>query len=215
MEFETSKNLGGVGAILMFVSVLPYVGSYTFGLLGLVGFILLLVGMKGLADYYREAGIFNNALYGTITGIVGGVAVGIIVAIAALGFLTTLIPSWSGDWTTIPQIAPTDISTNLDFSVIGSFLAVALLSLVALFVVVLISAIFYRKSLNLLRDKTGIGLFGTAGTLLLIGAVLTIIGIGLILVWIAVLLVAIAFFQLKQQQPPPPPVPPAAAPVQI
>ncbi len=215
MNFETSKNLGGVGAILMFVSVLPYVGTYTFGVLGLVGLILLLIGMKGLADYYREAGIFNNALYGTITGIVGGVTFVTIIFTAVLGFISDIIPSWNEDWASLGQINPADISTNIDLSTIGPFLAAILVAFVVLFVFVLVVAILYRKSLNLLRDKTGVGMFGTAGTVLLVGAVLTIVfGLGLILVWIAVLLVAIAFFQLRPQQPAPP-APPPETPVQI
>jgi uncharacterized membrane protein len=45
-----------------------------------------------------------------------------------------------------------------------------------------------------------LGLFSTAGLLLLIGAVLIIaFGLGAILMWIAVLLLAIAFFQIKPQ----------------
>jgi uncharacterized membrane protein len=216
MNFETSKNLGGVGAILMFISVLPYISSYTFGLLGLVGCILLLVGMKGLADYYREAGIFNNALYGTITGIVGGVAFVAIIFTAVLGFISNIVPSWNEDWTSLGQINPADITTNIDLSTIGPFLAAILVAFVVLFVFVLVVAILYRKSLNSLREKSGVGMFGTAGTVLLVGAVLTIVvGLGLILVWIAVLLVAIAFFQLRPQQPTPPAPPPSENPVQL
>ncbi len=216
MNFETSKNLGGIGAILMFISVLPYLSTYTFGLLGLVGFILLLVGMKGLADYYREAGIFNNALYGTITGIVGGVAFVAIIFTAVLGFMSNIVPSWNGDWASLGQVNPADITTNIDLSTIGPFLAAILVAFVVLFVFVLVVAILYRKSLNSLREKSGVGLFGTAGTVLLVGAVLTIVfGLGLILVWIAVLLVAIAFFQLRPQQPAPPAPPPIEKPVQL
>jgi uncharacterized membrane protein len=68
---------------------------------------------------------------------------------------------------------------------------------VLLFVFVLVVAFLYRKSLNMLSQKSGVGLFGSAATVLLIGAVLTIIVVGLLLVWISVLLVAIAFFQMK------------------
>ena len=70
MNFYTSKNLSGVGAILVFVSFLALPFSTAFGgFVALIGLILMLIGVKGLADYYREAGIFNNVLYGTIAGI--------------------------------------------------------------------------------------------------------------------------------------------------
>lgn len=199
MTFESSKTLGGVGALLLFIGFIPPLGGYTFGVLPLVGLILLLVGMKGLADYYREAGIFNNVLYGTVAGIVGVVVFAAALFTSLVGFLTEIFPNWNGDWTSITQLNPEDISTNIASSNILPFVASILISFVILFVAVLIVALFYRKSLELLRNKTGIGMFGTVGTLLLIGAVLTIILIGLILVWIAILLLAIAFFQLQPQ----------------
>jgi uncharacterized membrane protein len=71
MELESSKNLGGVGALLIFIgpllTALPGIGGYT-GLLSLVGAILVLIAFKGFADYYRESGIFNNALYAIMQG---------------------------------------------------------------------------------------------------------------------------------------------------
>ncbi|MBN1244524.1 DUF996 domain-containing protein, partial [Candidatus Bathyarchaeota archaeon] len=152
-----------------------------------------------LADYYSEAGIFNNALYAVITAIAGGIATVAVVFIALVDFLAELglsignVAEWSTelpamDWTTI------------GFNVIGDFVAYILLALVVLFVFVIITAILLRKSLGLLSAKTGVGLFGTTGLLILIGAVLTIIAVGLILIWVAMLILAIAFFSIKPQQ---------------
>lgn len=45
------------------------------------------------------------------------------------------------------------------------------------------------------RDKTGVGLFGTAGIIVLIGAVLTIIAIGLLLLLIVLIIFTVAFSQ--------------------
>jgi len=80
------------------------------------------------------------------------------------------------------------------------FLTAILVVLVILFFTAIIVAIFMRKSLNALSAKTGVGLFGTTGLLLLIGAVLTIIAVGFILIWIAMLILAIAFFSMKQEK---------------
>jgi len=197
VDFETSKNLGGIGAILMFIGILPYISLY--GLTLLVGALLVLIAMKGMADYYKDAGIFNNVLYGTIAGIVGIVVFVAVILTAAIGFIADILPNWNGDWTSLTQLNPADVSTNIAFSNIGTFAAAVLISFVVLFIFVLVVALLYRKSLEILRSKTGVGLFGTTGTILLIGAVLTIIAIGLILVWIAMLLLAIAFFQLRPQ----------------
>ena len=77
--------------------------------------------------------------------------------------------------------------------------------MVILFIFVVVAALFYRKSLNSLAQKTGVGLFGTTGLILLIGAVLTIIVIGFLLLWVAMILLTVAFFSIKTesaQQPP-------------
>ena len=71
MNLNTSKNLGGIGALLMFIGIIPYI-SY-FGIIELIGLILVMVALYNLASHYREGSIFNNALYGLIIGIVGGV----------------------------------------------------------------------------------------------------------------------------------------------
>lgn len=199
LNFETSKNLGGVGAILIFVSVLLSYASVFSGAVSLVGLILVLIALKGFADYYNEAGIFNNALYGVITVIVGGVVTIGVAFIALVDFLSELglsfanVADWSAELTAIDW-------TTVGFNIIGNFIAYILLALVVLFVFVIITAILLRKSLGLLSAKSGVGLFGTTGLLMLIGAVLTIIAIGLVLIWIATLILAIAFFSMKPQQ---------------
>jgi uncharacterized membrane protein len=193
MEFETSKTLGAIGAILVFIT--PFVGAYT-GILGLIGLILVLISMKGLADHYGEQGIFNNALYGVIIAIVGIVIFFGIVVFAAFELLTALgIPPAS--WTDIAILQQIDWSALIDFSMFTDFIVTIVASIVVLFVFAILTAIFVRKSLSLVSAKSGVGLFGTTGLLILIGAVLTIIAIGLILIWISMLLLAVAFFSLK------------------
>ena len=209
LNFETSKNLGGVGAILMFIGVIPFF-AYS-GIISIIGLILAMIGFKGLADYYNEAGIFNNALYAVITAIVGGIVTVGVAFIALVDFLSELGLSLANvaDWST--ELTQMDWTT-VGFNIIGDFVAYILLALVVLFVFVIITAILLRKSLGLLSTKTGVGLFGTTGLLILIGAVLTIIGVGLILIWVAMLILAIAFFSIK---PKPAQSTPTAAPSQM
>jgi uncharacterized membrane protein len=204
MTLDSSKNLGGVGALLMFISVLlgylPYLGALT-GIISLVGAILVLVALKGFADYYRESRIFNNALYGIIVAVVGAVVfiaillTSAVALFAALGLDITNIQ----DWTSLSQIDWQSIDLNLIFR----FAGVVLLALIVLFIVLLVVAIFLRRSLRLMATKTNVGLFGTTGLLILIGAVLTIIAIGFLLIWIALLLLAIAFFSIQTPAVPP------------
>ena len=201
MSIETGKILGGVGALLMFIGILPYINY--FGAIELVGLILVMAALYNLASIYREGGIFNNALYGLIIGIVGGVisiaAVIVTVLTSLTDFLYALFPDWNGGWTALSGLTPNP--SNLSLDNITPFLAGIFAVLIILWVFSIIAAFFVRRSLGTLSVKSGVGLFSTAGLLLLIGAVLIVLfGIGLILIWISVLLLAIAFFQIRPQQ---------------
>jgi uncharacterized membrane protein len=201
--------MGGIGALLMLVSPLSgfAVGGFG-GLLGLIGLILVLVAMKGLADHYNDGGIFNNTLYGFIATIVGAIVSGATVVVGGVGLLAELGLDLADLATDPSAFASMDWQALIDFSNIFEFIAIILAGLVILFVFCLIAALFYRKSLTSLAEKTGVSLFGTAGLILLIGALLTIIGIGFLLLWVALLLITVAFFSIKEEPPQPPPVTP-------
>ena len=208
MTFESSKTLGGIGAILMVIGVLPYI-SY-FSIIELIGAILVLVALHGFARFYKEGGIFDNALYGIITGIVG-VVLAAVIGIAVIlpnikDFLLKVFPSWNGDWSTISSLSGMIPNTsNIGFGDVIPFITAAILVIATLWVFAIIATFFVRRSLKQLSAKTNVGLFSTAGWLLLIGAVLIIaFGFGLLLLWIASLILAIAFFRMKPQETQPP-----------
>jgi uncharacterized membrane protein len=150
--------------------------------LSLVGIILLLVGLKDLAKYYNDDNIFQNALYAVIFGIIGIVAAGIVLISLFLG---------------------------RGFAGLAAGVIVAL---VVAFIFYILMALYFQKTFDSLAQKTGQGMFKTAGLLLLIGAILTIVFVGLILIFIAWILATVAFFSMTPattpQQPPPPPTPP-------
>ena len=105
------------------------------------------------------------------------------------------------DWSSLPGI----FSQPDNYSMLLRFAGLIFVALAVLFAFLVITTFFLRRSLSLMATKTGVGLFGTTGTLLLISAVLTIILIGFLGVVIAFLLLAIAFFSIRAQQTPPPP----------
>jgi len=200
MTFESSKNLSAVGALLIVIGCVGIIANGAVGILSLIGIILLLIGLKGLSNFYNEQGIFNNALYAIITGIVGGivtvaaVALSAVAAFASLGFDLATIEDWAALGTDLGAIF-TDFS---NFGAIWTLISALVVGLIILFVTVIISMYFSRKSMDKLATKSSIGLFGTAGLLMLIGAVLTIVFVGLILIWIGLILATVAFFQLKE-----------------
>jgi uncharacterized membrane protein len=201
MTIESRKTLGGIGAILMFIGVLPYINYYS--IVELIGAILVLVALHGFARIYKESGIFNNSLYGILAGIVG-VVLSAVIGIAVIlpnikDFLLKVFPSWNGNWQTLPSLSGmTPNTSNIAFGDIIPFIVAAILVIATLWIFAIISTFFIRRSLKQLSAKSNVGLFSTAGTLLLIGAVLIFLfGLGLLLMWIGVLLLAIAFFRIR------------------
>ena len=198
MTFESSKNLSAVGALLIVIgAVSGSVLSFS-GVLSLIGIILLLIGLKGLANFYKEEGIFNNALYSIIIAIVGCVVGVGIIAVSAVSALADLGIDWANieDWANVGTDVGT-VFTGGDFSAIATLLGALLVGLIIFYVVLIVSMYFLRKSMSQLSTKSGIGLFGTAGLLMLIGAVLPVLG--LLLIWIGFILATVAFFQMKQE----------------
>jgi len=54
LNLDSSRNLGGIGAILLIISVVAFFAQPLLSVLGLVGAILLLIALYGLAQFYRE-----------------------------------------------------------------------------------------------------------------------------------------------------------------
>jgi uncharacterized membrane protein len=162
MSLESNKSLGGIGAILL---AIPF--------LSLVGIILVLIAMKGMADYYDDDEIFQNALYGFIFGFIGVIALIAVIIMFAFGFATIS-----------PVTAP-----------IAGF-GLLIIAIIILYVFSLIGAVFYKKSLDTLSIKSNEQMFTTAGLILLIGAAIPLIGE--ILKFVAWILAAVGFFSIKE-----------------
>lgn len=169
MSLESNKTLGGIGAILL---AIPFTN--------IVGIILVLLAMKGMADYYNDDDIFKNTLYGFIFGVVSVIA--LIGVILMLAFGSLAVTPYE------PYVVP--------FAGFG----IVILVFVVLYVFSLIAAIFYQKALNILKEKSGEPMFQTAGLVLLIGAIIPVIGE--ILKLIAWILAAVGFFSVRSPSQP-------------
>jgi len=203
-KLSEAKTLGGVGAILTILLVIPVLGW----ILAIVGVVLLLVAVKYISDTVGDAAIFRNMIVAVVLAVVGlilGVAVilGSVLSYVGLSSLSGL--------TAIKSVTP---STP---GVMG-LVAGVILGLVALWVLLVVSAVFSRRAYDSMAGALGVGMFRTAGLLYLIGAATAIIFVGFIIVFVAIILNIVAFFSIPDQpaqmpagpapsvQPPPPAV---------
>ena len=185
-NLESSKTLAGIGTILLIFSAVPIVG--------IIGMILLMVGLKGLSEYYKDDNIYRSAIWGVIYGIIAIIAL-------SVGLFWSVISSMFSS-----------IAAGSGIGAIFGLLAF-LLVLVLTFIFFLLMAMNFRRCFNALADRSGEQLFRTAGTLLFIGAILTIILVGIVLLFIAWIIATIAFFSIRSTQQPhsytaPPPATP-------
>jgi uncharacterized membrane protein len=206
MTLESSKNLGGIGAVLLIVASVAFFVQPLFSLIGIVGVILILIALHGLAEIYRDRGIFSNALIAFIAVIVGVAVtvIGLYYLFFASSYITDLIaviyPGFNGDWSNLPNLTP---NTNANPNDIIPFIGPILSVLAGIWVFSIIAAFFVWRSLKAVAIKSTVGLFATSGIVMLVGSILLIaLGLGAILMGIAVLLLAIAFFQLKPNSEP-------------
>ncbi len=180
VNFEYSKTLAGEGAILLLLSMIPYVGW----VLGIVGVVLLLRAMKEFSNYYQDETIYQNSLTGVKYYIIAIIAAAVAIAAITLG-------AWSA----------TGFTTDFVFTAgFGIGLVAFLAGLIIAFVFYILAASHLRLTLKTLAQKTGENSLNTAADLLWIGSILTIIAIGLILILIAWIFATIGFFTMKSRQ---------------
>ena len=182
VSLEYSKTLAGEGAILLLLSLVPYAGW----ILGIIGVILLLRGMKELSNYYQDEEIYKNSLTGVKFYIIALVAAG--VAIAAL-----VVGVWSATGFTFT----TGFVPTVGF---GVGLIAFLGGLIVAFVFYVLATSHLRRTFNALAQKSGEESFTTAGNLLWWGSILTILLVGLLLIFIAWIFATIGFFTMKSRQ---------------
>jgi len=188
--FRFSKTFAELGAILIAL------GELFSPFLTLIGAILLLIGVNGLANYYGERGIFNNFLFGFIIALIGTVVIILIVlpvhVTAAQPYVQTLN-------TISPPIGGVGFGSGSIWSFIASSLQVIILPLIDT-AFAIIAVIFFRRGILILKEKSGIDLFATSALILLIGAILIAVFIGSFISLIGWIILAVAFFIMKPKE---------------
>ncbi len=199
-----AKTYGGVGSILILLSPVPSVGW----LLAVVGFILTLLAVKNISEAVGDRSIFNNMLISVVLSIVGVVVAGVLLVATLFRFVGM------GNFSELgPNFNPSTIPPSDVIGLVSSIL----IALAAVWVFLLASAIFLRRSYDAIAARLNIKMFSTAALLFLIGSALIIVLVGFLLLLVAQILLIIAFFSITDELPPqsqipPPPPPPSSSP---
>ncbi|HTY74755.1 MAG TPA: DUF996 domain-containing protein [Candidatus Nanoarchaeia archaeon] len=184
VNFEYAKTLTGEGSILLLLSLVPYAGW----ILGIIGVVLFLKGIRELSNYYQDKEIYQNSLTGIKFYIIAIVAAAVAIASIVIGVAS---------------------ATGFNFTAGATFVltpgfAVGLVAflggLIIAFVFYILAALSLRKTFNNLAQKSGEGSFTTAGNLLWWGAILSIILVGFVLIFVAWIFATIGFFSMKSRQ---------------
>ncbi|HXX88170.1 MAG TPA: DUF996 domain-containing protein [Candidatus Acidoferrum sp.] len=182
VNFEYAKTLAGEGSILLLLSLVPYAGW----ILGIIGIVLLMRGLKELSYYYEDEKIYQDSLTGVKYYIVAIIAAAVAIAAITLG-----IGSATG-FTFKPNFAPT--------AALGIGIAAFIGGIVIAFIFYILATTHLRKTFNNLAQKSGEASFTTAASLLWWGAIFTIIIVGLLLIFIGWIFATIGFFTMKSRQ---------------
>ncbi len=178
-----AKTLGGVGAILLILGFIPQTG----GILAIAGLIMILIAVKYISDVLGDRSVFNNMMISVVMSIVAIVAVVVFVVGAFLAFY---------------NLGSTPFTPNVTAaSGFFAFLGVILIGLVVGWILLLVAAVFLRRSYDSISTRLNVGTFHTTGLLYLIGAATLIIGIGVIILIVAEILQIVAFFSIPEQMP--------------
>lgn len=176
VNFEKSKILGGIGALMIVLEVIPtaigiFADFSTYGILRIMGILFILISLHNFANFYQAKNIYRNAKFGATAAIISTIftVTGGIVLSAITGSATYLI------------------GLLLYWGIFAITIAVA--------------AFFVRRSLNELAACSATPQFATAGRFLYLGAILLILVLPMALMWVAFLILAYAFFKMKQTKP--------------
>lgn len=182
VNFEYAKTLAGEGSILLLLSLIPYAGW----ILGIIGVVLLLKGMKELSYYYQDEKIYQESLTGVKFYIVAIVSAAVAGGGIAFGIGSATGFKYTGHFV---------LTAGL-----GAGIAAFLGGLVIAFIFYVLATTYLRRTFKTLAEKSGEGSFVTAANLMWWGAILTIIFVGLLLIFVAWIFATIGFFTMKSKQ---------------
>jgi uncharacterized membrane protein len=186
-SLSQGKTLGGIGAILVLLSFVPSVGA----VFGIIGFVMVLVAVKYIADDLSEKKIFSNMMIAVFLSIVG-------IVVGSLVVLGTVLSAFqNGYFSRSYPFTPSASVTTAQWTTFGIAIGLGLFGASVFF---LASSVFLRRSYTAIGSKLNVHMFSTAGLLYLVGAATTVVGVGFVILLVAQILTAVAFLSIPVQQ---------------
>ncbi len=189
---SSTRSIGVIGSIMIILFILPGAGPF----LAVIGWVLVMVAAYLLSQHVNARGIFSNVLVAAVLAIVGVIAFTVVALSTVLSFAGINGMGLSS----LTDINRTALAAG-DVHGLGSLIVGVLTGLALLWVFLVASAFFLRRSYDQIARRFNARWFSTAALVYLIGAALTIIGIGLIIVFVAEIMQAFAFYSLPDQLP--------------
>ncbi|KYK19998.1 hypothetical protein AYK25_09290 [Thermoplasmatales archaeon SM1-50] len=184
-----AKILGGIGALLSLLTIVPTIGF----LLGIVGLVLIFIAVKYIADETKNHNIFQNYLMNFLFSIIAIVAI-IVIMIMSFGV--------SGGMSWVNSLQEQNFTDPGAFwNSFGTLIGGCILALFVAWILLIISSLYLRKSYNSIAEHTKVDLFKTTGLVYFIGAITLIVIIGVFIIIIAKILEIVAFFSLPETLP--------------
>ena len=189
-ELSNAKTIGKVGSLLALLGgFVPLIGP----IIGIVGFVLVLIAVKSISELLKDKDIFRNYIVDFILSIISIV---MILVIMLMGFFNVGGFTWI---TSLQDINIQDLSTFWDY--FGGIISYAIMALIVGWILWVIGAIYLRRSYNSIAKYTNVSLFRTTGTVYLIGAITTIILIGFVILFVGRIIEVISYFSLPDELP--------------
>lgn len=159
--------------------------------LGIAGFILILIAIDRVSVEVGDRQIFTNAILSIVFAIIA-------VAVAAF-FVIALILHFVG-LGNIPSYNYTMYQNMAQANWVNIILAV-IPALLATWILLIFSALFIRRAYGGIAKSLNVSLFETGALLYLIGAFTVIIAIGFLILIVAQIIIAIAFLSIPDTVP--------------
>ncbi len=185
VNVEQHRSMCMIGSILALIGVIP---SWLFRLVGLVGIVLILIGLKGISDATGDGRPFKNYLYSFVISIVGEVLLIVVL-------LTVLLSSSSFSVSVFSSPAnPASFHYNggSKTTVFGLFIGILVLA----WIITIIAVHFRKKALKSLYGLTRTKEFDSAATWIWWGALTLIVIIGVVLMIVGAIYQILGFSRM-------------------